>query len=89
MHLASDYIHPTPRGGRCRIRIYLPEKERDAMIVICTELPNNPGASVTNAVMRISAEVIEAHQLPTPLIWISGRNSRRVTTGCGGVSRGS
>jgi hypothetical protein len=23
MHLASDYIHPTPRGGTCRIRIYL------------------------------------------------------------------
>jgi hypothetical protein len=27
MHLASDYIHPTPRGGRCRIRIYLPDLE--------------------------------------------------------------
>ena len=70
MHLASDYIHPTPRGGRCRIRIYLPEEERDAVVVICTELPNNPGASVTNSVKRIAAEVIEAHRLPTPLIWI-------------------
>jgi hypothetical protein len=29
MHLASDYIHPTPRGGRCRLRIYLPEDEQD------------------------------------------------------------
>src|SRR5215207_1487553 len=30
MHLASDYIHPTPRGERCRIRIFLPEEEQDA-----------------------------------------------------------
>ncbi len=60
MHLAADYIHPTPRGGRCRIRIYLPDEERDAVVVICTELPNNPGMSVTNAARRIAAEVIEA-----------------------------
>jgi hypothetical protein len=39
MHLASDYIHPTPRGGRCRIRVHLPEEEHDASVVICSELP--------------------------------------------------
>ncbi len=70
MHLASDYIHPTPRGGRCRIRIYLPDEERDAVVVICTELANNPGMSVTHAVRRVAAEVIEAHRLLTPLVWI-------------------
>ena len=70
MHLAADYIHPTPRDGRCRVRIYLPDEERDAVVVICTELANNPGASVTNAARRIAAEVIEAHRLPTPLVWI-------------------
>ena len=70
MHLASDYIHPTPRGGRCRVRVYLPDEERDAVVVICKELPNNPGLSVTNAVRRIAAEVIGAHRLPTPLVWI-------------------
>ncbi len=42
MHLAANYIHPTPRGGRCRIRIYLLDEERDAVAVSCTELPNNP-----------------------------------------------
>jgi hypothetical protein len=47
MHLASDYIHPTPCGGRCRIRIYRPEDERDSPEVICSELPNNEGSSVT------------------------------------------
>ncbi len=70
MYLAADYIHPTPHGGRCRIRVYLPDEARDAVVVICTELANNPGASVTNAVRRIAAEVIEKHQLPTPLVWI-------------------
>jgi hypothetical protein len=34
MHLVSDYIHPTPRGGKCRIRVYLPEDEQDAPVVI-------------------------------------------------------
>ena len=70
LHLASDYIHPTPHGDRCRIRLYLPDEDRDAVVVICTELANNPGMSVTNAVRRVAAEVIEAHLLPTPLVWI-------------------
>lgn len=70
MHLASDYIHPSPHGGRCRIRIYLSDEGRDAVVVICTELANNPGASATNTVRKIAAEVIEAHLLPTPLVWI-------------------
>ena len=30
MHLATDYICPTPRGGRCRVRVYLPAEEQDA-----------------------------------------------------------
>jgi hypothetical protein len=59
MHLASDYIHPyKDAGGRhahCRIRIYLPNYVRDAPVVLCSELPNNPGGSITN-----SAEVIAA-----------------------------
>jgi hypothetical protein len=39
MHLTNDYIQPTPRGGRCRVRIYLPEEEHDAPVVICSQLP--------------------------------------------------
>ncbi len=70
MHAASDYIHPTPRGGRCRIRIYLPEEEQDAPVVICSELPNNEGSSITHAAERLAAEVIRSHKLPTPVIWI-------------------
>ena len=69
MHLASDYIHPTPRGGRCRVRVYLPEEEGDAPVVICSELPNNEGSSVTYSAHQIAAEVIRYHKLPAP-VWI-------------------
>jgi hypothetical protein len=70
VHLANDYIHPTPRGGRCSVRIFLPEEERDAPVVICSELPSNGGASVAYAVQQLAAEVIRSHQLPTPLVWV-------------------
>ena len=58
MHLASDYIHPyKDAGGRpshCRIRIYLPDDTRDAPVVVCSELPNNPGGSITNSAETIA-----------------------------------
>ena len=74
MHLASDYIYPYKDAGgrpaRCRVRIYLPEDVHDAPVVICSELPNNPGGSITNAVGVIAAGVIRANELLTPLVWI-------------------
>jgi hypothetical protein len=70
VNLASNYIHPRPRGGRCRVHIYLPEDEQDAPVVICSELPNNRGTSVTYAADQLAAEVIRSHRLPTPLVWI-------------------
>ena len=70
MHLVSDYIHPTPRGGRCRIRVYLPDEERDAPVVSCSELPNNEGSSVTYSAHQIAAEVIRYHKLALPPVWI-------------------
>jgi hypothetical protein len=72
MHLASDYIYPYKRAGsrqaRCRVRIYLPDDVRDAPVVICSELPNNPGGSITNSAEVIAAELIRSHELPTPLV---------------------
>ena len=74
MHLAGDYIHPYKDAGgcqaRCRVRIYLPDDMRDAPVVICSELPNNPGGSITNIAEVIAAAVIQANELPTPLVWI-------------------
>jgi hypothetical protein len=69
MHLASDYIHPTHRGGRCCVRIYLPEDEQDAPVVICSELPSNDGSSVTYSAHQIAAEEICYHRLSAP-VWI-------------------
>jgi len=74
MHLASDYIHPYKddggRSARCRVRIYLPDDVRDAPVVICSELPNNPGGSITNTAEVIAAGVIQANELPTSVVWI-------------------
>jgi hypothetical protein len=74
MYLANDYIHPyKDAGGRpahCRVRIYLPDDMRDAPVVICSELPNNPGGSITNSAETIAAGVVRANELPTPLVWI-------------------
>ena len=74
MHLASDYIHPYKDAGghsaHCRVRIYLPKDMHDVPVVICSELPNNPGGSITNSAEVIAAGVIQANELPTPLVWI-------------------
>jgi hypothetical protein len=69
VHLAVDHIHPTPRGGRCRIRIYLSEDNKAAPVVICSELANNEGSSVTYSSHQIAAEVIRYHNLSAP-VWI-------------------
>jgi hypothetical protein len=73
MHLASDYIRPykdvAGSPARCRVRIYLPDDARDSPMVICSELPNNPGGSITNSAEVIAAGVIRANELPSPLVW--------------------
>jgi hypothetical protein len=74
MHLARDYIHPYKDAegspARCRVRIYLPDDMRDAPVVICSELPNNPWGSITNSAEVIAAGVIQANEVPTSLVWI-------------------
>jgi hypothetical protein len=74
VHLASDYIHPYKDAGgrpaRCWVCIYLPDDVLDAPVIVCSELPNNPGGSITNSAETIAAGVIQANELPTPLVWI-------------------
>jgi hypothetical protein len=57
VHLTTDYIHPAPRGGRCRVRVWLPNEERDAPVVVCSELPTNEGTSVTNAAEQLAVRL--------------------------------
>ena len=52
------------------MRVYLPEDERDAPVVICSELPSNEGSSVTYSAHQIAAEVIRYHKLALPPVWI-------------------
>jgi len=74
IHLANDYIHPyKDAGGRpscCRVRIDLPDDVRDAPVVVCSELPNDPRGSITNSAEVIAAGVIRANELPIPLVWV-------------------
>jgi len=51
------------------VRLYLPEDERDTPVVICSELPNNEGSSVTYSANQIAAEVIRYQKLSAP-VWI-------------------
>ncbi len=52
------------------MRVYLPEDERDAPVVICSELASNEGSSVTYSANQIGAEVIRYHKLGVPPVWI-------------------
>ena len=65
MHLASDFVHPLPRRGRWRVRVYGTDEPGDHHVVVFTELPDNPGQSVTNAIEQIAGEVILANALPS------------------------
>jgi hypothetical protein len=67
-----DYVHHYrgywSDGGKCRIRIY--RDDGHAPVVVCSQLPDNQNTSITNMAEYLAAEVIEEHQLSTPLIWI-------------------
>jgi hypothetical protein len=58
MHLDTAYIHPTLKGGSCRVRVYVPEEEEDAPVVLCSEIPTNPGLSLTRATELVAGEII-------------------------------
>ena len=74
MYLATDYIHPYESvigvRSRCRIRLYLPQEDRDAAVVVCSDLSDNPGTSVIDAAEQIAAKVIQHFRLPSPPVWI-------------------
>jgi hypothetical protein len=59
MHLVATYVHPYKYGtglpSQCRSRIYLPDEVEDAPVVLCSELANNLGASITEAAKWIAA----------------------------------
>ncbi len=73
MKKTHDYIHSYrgywSDGGKCRVRIYQEEGEQ-APVVICSQLQDNDNTSVTHMAEYLAAEIVEAHDLLTPLTWI-------------------
>jgi len=55
-------------GGKCRICVY--QEDGHVLVVICSQLPDNENTSVTNMAEYLAAEVVEEHNLPTPLVWV-------------------
>jgi hypothetical protein len=84
LRLTADYVHPFESvsgiRSRCRIRVYLPEQEHDAPVVVCSELPGNPGIPVTGAVENIAAEVIRTSWLVDP-VWIEYHPEKTTAAG--------
>ncbi len=72
MKKTHDYVHYYrgywSDGGKCRIRVY--REEGREPVVVCSQPPDNDNTSVTNIAEYLAAEVIEEHELPTPLTWI-------------------
>jgi len=63
------FYTPPGRGvrARCRIRIY----RAHAAVVVITELPDNPGTSVTNAIEYIATCVMHDYKLdPRTTTWV-------------------
>src|SRR5215208_3893596 len=52
------------------VSIHLANDVRDAPVVVCLELPNDPRGSITNSAEVIAAGVIRANELPIPLVWV-------------------
>ncbi len=77
MYLATDYVHPYRSvigvRSRCRIRLYLPQEDQDAAVVICSEISDNTGTPLIQAAEQIAAEVIQHFRLPSPPVWIEHR----------------
>jgi hypothetical protein len=74
-----DYIHRYrgywSDGGRCRIRIY--HEAGRAPVMLCSQLPDNHNTSITNMAEYIAAEMIEEHDLHTPLVRVSTTRSTK------------
>jgi hypothetical protein len=75
MHLELDAPFPflASNGARskCRVRVYSPDDpERDSHVVLVSELPDNPGSSVTNSAEVIAAEAMARFHLIPPVVFV-------------------
>lgn len=76
-HLVHDEIEEmvSPRFLGCylraRVRIFAPADSSDEpVVVLCSELVDNPSASVTNAAEEMATQVRDRYVKGRPMIWI-------------------
>lgn len=68
------FAAPEGEKGRCRVRIYEPDAPNlDATVVIASELPDNPGPSIREAVSTIAARVAASFRLYDRPIFVEHR----------------
>ncbi len=63
-----DFLGLGDYPSSCGLRIYL--RERQAPVVVLTELRENPGTSVTNAAEFLARQVAQAYDLPSDTVWV-------------------
>jgi hypothetical protein len=80
----TNYIHTFTglwnRPAKCRIRVY--RLESGMTVVIATELPDNPGTTITNAAELLATEIRQ--RLVTAgeaMVWIEHYQERGVVNG--------
>ena len=82
MHLQEDMGYPFKGyhgcDSRCRIRIFAPDAgEQKPYIVICSELEDNPGTSVTNMAEHLATLLWSYLEKPTQgMTWIEHYEER-------------
>jgi hypothetical protein len=77
MRLVADGVFPFEgtdgARAKCRVRVYEPEDPRDAPVVVCSEMPDEPGPGVAGAASTIAARVAAAFRLYREPVWIEHR----------------
>ena len=63
-------------GAICQVRIFWPASKQSPVVVI-TELPENKGMSVTNAIAQIIPELEKAFELPAGTVFVEHYPDRR------------
>jgi hypothetical protein len=63
-----DYLGNSGTESRCRIRVY--ERAGGPTVIVATELPTNPGASVTNTAERVHYLAWERAGKPPRVVFV-------------------
>ena len=55
---------------RARVRIFEPHNDHEPAIVVCSELADNPGASVTGAADAMATQVRDRYLKGRAIVWV-------------------